>query len=149
MIRIGKEWEHVDLIERERSVESLPGVGNKGVSVGVQVSVKLGEFSGSYGGVWLLEPDLERFSAELAAMAEMTEASEKRARIACPDPDEFALELRRDRLGGVCEAEVKLRCFRYGSQTRWPIVVSGGFEFECSDLVGICRGFRSMAGLKT
>jgi len=122
-MKIGTKEEFIEIEELEREPEGSPCAGD----VNVSVALALQEFSGSYDGVWLALPEMERFVAELEILDEKRNGS---AKISSMSPEEFVLEIRSSDTLGHMEIEAKLHRHQYSGPKYWPIHLKGGFETQ-------------------
>ncbi|WP_425493874.1 WapI family immunity protein [Lysobacter gummosus] len=137
-MRIGCELEHVSITLLERCPRQTPTEGD----VRVHVAVVLGEFCGAYDSIWLERPVLAKFVEDLRGL-ELTRAGE--ATLQSMSPGELTLKFRsRDNLGHIV-VEVLLQRFQYSGPTYWPVVVSGGFELDPTDLPRILKQFYELS----
>nr|WP_320012435.1 hypothetical protein [uncultured Desulfobulbus sp.] len=127
-MKIGIDEEYVEIEELERNPDGTPCAGD----VNVKVTLQLQDFSGSYSGVWLELPEMEKFIDELKAL------DKKRigcAKISSMSPDEFLMEIRSSDSLGHMEIEIQLHRYQYSGPKYWPIYLRGGFEVQ-PDTIG-------------
>lgn len=122
-MKFGSENEYIEIDELERSPEGAPCAGD----VNVRVNLKLQSFSGSYDGVWLEFPEIERFISNLEELDKTRSGS---AKVESMSPDEFTLEVRSSDSLGHMEIEAQLHRYQYSGSKSWPIHLKGGFEVE-------------------
>jgi hypothetical protein len=122
-MKIGFEEEFIVIDELERNPDGTPCAGD----VNVRISLSLQEFSGSYGGIWLELPEMERFISELEILDEKRTGS---VGISSMSPEEFTLKIRSSDSLGHMEIEVQLHRYQYSGPKYWPIYLKGGFETQ-------------------
>ena len=122
-MKIGFEEEYIEIEELERNPDGTPCAGD----VNVRVVLKFQDFSGSYGGVWLELPEIERFISELALLDDKRIGT---STISSMSTEEFTLEIRSSDSLGHMEIEVQLHRYQYSGPKYWPIYLKGGFEAQ-------------------
>jgi hypothetical protein len=122
-MKIGSEFEYIEMIELERGSSELPNAGD----VKIDVSVKFQEFQGRYSSVWIELTELQNFHNQLNKLEKSRQGS---ASIKSMNPDEFIIEIRSSDKLGHMEIEISLKRYQYSGQTAWPIKLSGGFETD-------------------
>ena len=137
MIYIGRDDEHLQL----EAMEWVPAHHPMPGDVRVQVTLRLQDFCGSYSGVWLSKPELERFLKELESLEDSRKAT---ARLDAVSPNEFSLELRPYGHLGHFEASVLLGRHQFSGPSCWPTTLCGGFEVDPAGLPSILSGFRAL-----
>ena len=135
MIYIGRDEEHIKLEELERVPKHLPTPGD----VRINATVRLQQFSGSYSGVWLARPELEKFVEQLSSLVGTNQGV---AKLESMGPGEFSLEIRY--ASSTFEVVVQLGRHQYSGPTYWPTKLSGGFGIEGSQLGSILASFQSL-----
>ena len=136
-MKIGSEDEFIEIEELERNPESTPCARD----VNVKVSLSLQAFSGSYGGVWLGRPEMERFISELEILDERRNGC---ATISSMSPEEFTLEIRSSDSLGHMEIETKLHRHQYSGPKYWPIYLKGGFETQPETIRQLISCFKAL-----
>ncbi|WDE09371.1 hypothetical protein [Thalassomonas haliotis] len=120
-MKIGSEKEYIEIEELKRSPKGTPCAGD----VNIRVGLNLQAFCGSYDGIWLELPEMERFLSELKTLDEKRNGS---AKISSMSPEEFTLEIRSSDSLGHMEIETQLHRYQYSGPKYWPIYLKGGFE---------------------
>ncbi|WP_028111691.1 WapI family immunity protein [Ferrimonas kyonanensis] len=136
-MKIGTKEEHIEIEELERNPEGSPCAGD----VNVSVALALQAFSGSYDGVWLELPEMERFIAELKTLDKKRNGS---AKISSMSPDEFSFEIRSSDSLGHMEIEVQLHRYQYSGPKYWPIYLKGGFETQPETIRQLISCFKAL-----
>jgi hypothetical protein len=136
-MKIGTKEEFIEIEELEREPEGSPCAGD----VNVSVALALQEFSGSYDGVWLALPEMERFVGELEILDEKRNGS---AKISSMSPEEFVLEIRSSDTLGHMEIEAQLHRHQYSGPKYWPIHLNGGFETQPETIRQLISCFKAL-----
>lgn len=136
---IGRDKEYVEIVELERIPDTLPTPGD----VRVEVTVRLQDFGGRYGEVWLAQPDLVKFVRDFEAVVT---AGSGRAVLEAMSPDELTLEFEQLTTEEHVRLHVRLGRYQYswGWDTYWPTSVEGGFEVASCALPSILAGFQAL-----
>ncbi|KZZ50444.1 hypothetical protein A3759_17100 [Thalassolituus sp. HI0120] len=136
-MKIGTKEEYIELEELERNPEGSPCAGD----VHVSVALVLKAFSGSYDGIRLELPEMQRFIAELETLDEKRNGS---AKISSMSPEEFVLEIRSSDALGHMEIEAQLHRYQYSGPKYWPIHLKGGFETQPETIRQLILCFKSL-----
>jgi hypothetical protein len=122
-MKIGSKKEYLEIVELERNPEGTPCAGD----VNVRVDLSLQEFYGSYAGVWLELPEMEKFISDLE---ELDKTRSGRAKVSSMSLDEFTLEISSSDSLGHMEIEAQLHRHQYSGSKYWPIYLKGSFEVQ-------------------
>ncbi|EKE69439.1 hypothetical protein [Gallaecimonas xiamenensis] len=136
-MKIGTREEYVEIEELERNPEGVPCTGD----VNVSVALALQGFTGSYDGIWLELPEMERFIKELEILDEKRNGC---AKISSMNPKEFTLEIRSSDSLGHMEIEVQLHRYQYSGPKYWPIYLKGGFETQPETIRQLISCFKAL-----
>ncbi len=136
-MKIGTKEEFIEIEELERNPEGSPYAGD----VNVSIALALQAFSGSYDGVWLELPEMERFVAELEILDEKRNGS---AKISSMSLEEFVLEIRSSDTLGSMEIEAQLHRYQYSGHKYWSINLKGGFETQPETIRRLISCFKAL-----
>lgn len=136
-MKIGTKEEYVEIVELERNPEGTPCAGD----VNITVALSLQAFSGSYDGIWLELPEMERFIAELEILDEKRSGN---ANISSMSPNEFTLEIRSSDSLGHMEIETQLHRHQYSGPKYWPVYLRGGFETQPETIRQLISCFKAL-----
>ena len=136
-MKIGNDNEYIRLEKLERIPDGLPCAGD----VNLSVSLTFQEFSGSYSGIWLEAPEVDKFIQQLEALYNDRKGS---AKIISMSPEAFVLEIRSSDDSGYMEIEAQLHRYQYsGGSIYWPVYLRGGFEVQPEAISQIVSCFAS------
>ncbi|MDM8539051.1 hypothetical protein QUF70_20050 [Desulfobacterales bacterium HSG17] len=136
---IGSDNEYIKLKELERIPATTSGAGD----INLEVHIVLQDFSGSYSGIWLETPAIDKFLRDLIMLEE---SGNGKAVVSSMSPEEFVLEIRSTENPNYMEIEVQLHRYQYsvhGGIKYWPVYLKGGFEVPPETVIQLISCFKS------